>query len=330
MSTLSLFSGIGGLDLGLARAGFRIVAQCESDPFCRPVLARHWPGVPCFRDIRELVALLRPPRRLPRYLRAMAAAVRARLSDLFAVVGGFPCQDISVAGLGAGVDGGARSGLWKEMRRVIAVVRPRWVIAENVPALRTRGADRVLGDLERLGYTCWPLVVGVEHVGGPHKRHRVFILADAACAGFGADRRARRSQGHPDELGEMGHAGGAGREKRNVSGESVEPGQSCWRRDPSLADAHAIAGAAELVPGQPGHEAALARGSGRWPARPGEPRHEWEAPRLLELPMGGSVDGVPARLVRLANRNALRAYGNAVCPVVAEVVGRAVMAHGKK
>lgn len=292
MSTLSVFSGIGGFDLGLERAGFRVVAQCESDPFCRAVLARHWPGVPCFRDIRELVALLRPPRRLPRYLRARAAAVRALLSDLFAVVGGFPCQDVSVAGLGAGVEMGARSGLWKEMRRVIAVVRPRWVIVENVPALRTRGADRVLGDLERLGYACWPLVVGVEHVGGPHKRHRVFIVAHRA----------------------------GGRTRQTDADEAGTP----------MADTDPIAGTAQLIPGQPGYETPSARGSSRWPARPGQPQHDWEAPRLLELPMGGSADGVSARLVRFANRNALRAYGNAVCPVVAEVVGRAVMAHGEK
>lgn len=158
MRTLSLFSGIGGLDLGLERAGFEIVAQCEADPFARAVLRKHWPGVRCFEDVR---------------------AMDATTLDVDAVVGGFPCQDVSCAGRGLGIEHGERSGLWREFARIVREARPRWVIAENVPALRTRGADRVLGDLEAIGYTCWPLVVGAEHVGAPHRRHRVFIVAHA-------------------------------------------------------------------------------------------------------------------------------------------------------
>jgi DNA (cytosine-5)-methyltransferase 1 len=159
LTHLSLFAGIGGIDLGLSRAGSRCVGMVEIDPFCRAVLAKNFPGVPLFQDVRSFDA------------RAFAGSV-----DL--VAGGFPCQDISVAGKGAGIDG-ARSGLWSEMLRVVREVRPAWVLAENVPALRTRGADRVLGDLEGEGYACWPLLVGAGDVGAPHRRQRVWIVAHA-------------------------------------------------------------------------------------------------------------------------------------------------------
>ena len=168
MRTLSLFSGIGGLDLGLERAGFEVVGMCEQDEFCRTILAQHWPGVPLYEDVRSLGADVPFP------------------GNVECVAGGFPCQDISSAGKGAGIEG-KRSGLWFEMLRVVRLIRPRWVIAENVPALRTRGADVVLGGLEEEGYTCWPLLVGACHAGAPHRRQRVFIvgrLADASGAGL--------------------------------------------------------------------------------------------------------------------------------------------------
>ena len=139
MRVLDLFSGHGGISLGLERAGMTTAAFCEVDPYCREWLAQQWPEVPIYDDVRSLDA--------------------TALRDIDIVAGGFPCQDISVAGKGEGIDG-ARSGLWAEMFRIVCDVRPRWVLAENVPALRTRGADRVLGDLESAGYVCWPLVVG--------------------------------------------------------------------------------------------------------------------------------------------------------------------------
>lgn len=155
MDVLDLFSGTGGFSLGLERAGFRTRAFCEADPFCREWLGQQWPGVPIYPDIRALDG-------------------RA-IGFLDVVCGGFPCQDVSAAGKGEGLDG-ARSGLWFEMLRVVREVWPTWVVAENVPALRTRGADRVLGDLEESGYAAWPFVVGARHVGAPHKRDRAWII----------------------------------------------------------------------------------------------------------------------------------------------------------
>ena len=168
---LDLFSGIGGMALGFQRAGLRPVAFCEQNGFARRVLARAWPDIRCYSDIRQLSA---------RQLQA------DRIPHADVLCGGFPCQDISAAGQGAGIDG-ARSGLWFEMLRLVCECRPDWVVAENVPALRVRGADRVLAGLEAAGYACWPVVVGAAHAGAPHRRGRAFILAHTPRPGL-ADR----------------------------------------------------------------------------------------------------------------------------------------------
>jgi DNA (cytosine-5)-methyltransferase 1 len=161
----SLFSGIGGIDLGLERAGMRVVWQVECDPFCVNVLERHWPAVHRRRDVR--------------------LATAANLGPCDLVAGGFPCQDISAAGKGAGIERGHRSGLWREFARLVGELRPCWVLVENVPALRRRGGDIVLGDLEAQGYACGPLVVGARHVGAPHRRDRVWIVGRRLGDGHG-------------------------------------------------------------------------------------------------------------------------------------------------
>ncbi len=161
MNVGSLFSGIGGIDLGLERAGMRVSWQCEIDPWCRGILARHWPDTPQYGDIRTIDA------DTPRV-------------DVLA--GGFPCQPVSLAGKGlAQAD---ERWLWPEFARCIRVLRPRYVIAENVPGLLTRGLDLVLADLAALGFDAEWTVFGARDVGAPHKRDRVWIVAaDAACGG---------------------------------------------------------------------------------------------------------------------------------------------------
>ncbi|REK40913.1 MAG: DNA (cytosine-5-)-methyltransferase [Actinobacteria bacterium] len=155
MRFVSLFAGIGGLDLGLERAGMECVAQVEIDPFCRAVLAKHWPDVPRFEDVRD------DPRGWP-------------ASDM--LVGGFPCQDVSNAGRRAGISA-ARSGLYRQVVRALRVVRPPYALLENVAALLGRGMGRVLGDLAASGYdTEWDCLSACA-VGAPHHRDRVFILA---------------------------------------------------------------------------------------------------------------------------------------------------------
>ncbi len=172
VTVLDVFSGIGGFSLGLHWAGMRTIAFCEQDEFCRRVLARHWPGIPVYTDIRTLTG---------KGLHADGVPWPALLC------GGFPCQDISQAGRGAGL-AGSRSGLWAEMARLVAECGPRWVVVENVPGLRSRGADRVMCELEALGYACWPVVVGAGHAGAPHRRERVWVVAEAVRADCGGAR----------------------------------------------------------------------------------------------------------------------------------------------
>ncbi|MCP4449686.1 MAG: DNA cytosine methyltransferase, partial [Myxococcales bacterium] len=125
MNILSLFAGIGGLELGLERAGLGTTRwQVELEPFNRKVLAAHWPDAERFADVRDVSAEDFP--------------------GCDVICGGFPCQDISLAGKGEGIDG-QRSGLWREFARLIGEIRPRIVVVENVPDLAVRGLGRVLG-----------------------------------------------------------------------------------------------------------------------------------------------------------------------------------------
>ena len=163
----SLFAGIGGFDLGFEQAGMACKWQVEIDDYANTILSKHWPDVPKFRDVREF-----PPRPVSPWL---GANWRQKFeSDI--ILGGFPCQDISYAGLGAGLDG-ERSGLFFEAIRVVRELRPRVVVLENVAALFTRGLDRVLGTLASIGYDAEWHCVSAAAVGAIHRRERVFIIA---------------------------------------------------------------------------------------------------------------------------------------------------------
>jgi len=163
----SLFSGIGGLDLGLERAGMKILWQCENDPFCQKVLRKHWPEVELFDDVRRLDGRTVVP--------------------VDVLCGGFPCQDVSSAGKRRGIDEGTRSGLWWEFLRIIREVKPRWVVVENVSGLLTiddsRGFGRVLDGLADAGYVSEWKCYRAHEFGLPHSRLRVFIVAYSQCDG---------------------------------------------------------------------------------------------------------------------------------------------------
>lgn len=195
---LDLFSGIGGFSLGLERTGgFKTVAFCEIDDYCAKVLNRHWSNVPVYRDVRQLSA------------ERLAADGIGRI-DL--ICGGFPCQDISWAGPGAGL-AGERSGLWSEFARLIREIRPRYVLVENVAALLKRGLSAVLGDLASLGFDAEWSTVSACSVGAPHMRQRVFVVAYAN----GLDGRPRVR--HP-----------AARQVRQVQAfDSLEGARAGWR-----------------------------------------------------------------------------------------------------
>jgi DNA (cytosine-5)-methyltransferase 1 len=161
LRVLDLFSGIGGFSLGLERTGgFETVAFCEIEPYCRKVLSKHWPKVKQYDDVRTLTA----------------DQLNRDGIEPNAICGGFPCQDISASGKGAGIDGG-RSGLWLEMGRLIREIRPRVVIVENVGALAFRGLGRVLGDLAEMGLDAEWYCIPASALGAPHPRERLWIVA---------------------------------------------------------------------------------------------------------------------------------------------------------
>lgn len=167
---LDLFSGIGGFSLGLERTGgFETVAFCEIEEFPRKILAKHWPGVPIYEDVRELTA---------ERLRADGIAA----VDI--ITGGFPCQDISTAGKQAGIAEGTRSGLWSEIVRLACETQPRFIIVENVSNLLAGPSDRpgswfgrVLADLASIRYDAEWHCIPASYVGAQHGRDRVWILA---------------------------------------------------------------------------------------------------------------------------------------------------------
>lgn len=162
MNVLSLFAGIGGLELGLERAGMTVVGQVEINPFCRQVLAKHWPDVPRHDDVRTAVEWWTSEER----------------PQVDVICGGFPCQDISNTGARAGITG-AKSSLWGNMLHVIRVLRPRYAVIENVAALLVRGMDVVLADLHESGFDAEWSVVSACAMGAPHTRERLFLLAYA-------------------------------------------------------------------------------------------------------------------------------------------------------
>jgi DNA (cytosine-5)-methyltransferase 1 len=166
----SLFSGIGGIDLGLERAGMKVVWQVEKDPYARQVLKKHWPHAKLCTDVRDAH---------PRGWCTNGLYYKACcLEPVDLVCGGFPCQDISNAGKRGGITA-PRSGLWKEFARIVGELRPRYVLIENVPALRTRGLRAVLSDLHACGYDAEWDGVSAAALGAPQLRDRLFVVAYA-------------------------------------------------------------------------------------------------------------------------------------------------------
>ena len=163
MNVLSLFAGIGGLELGLERAGMTVVGQVEINPFCRKVLAKHWPDVPKHDDVRTALDWWQSQKR----------------PQVDVIAGGFPCQNLSKANV-HNRDGlkGEKSGLWSEYRAIVTALRPSWVIVENAPTWRD-WVPEVRRDLEEAGYRSVALVVAAGSFGAPHRRPRGVVVANS-------------------------------------------------------------------------------------------------------------------------------------------------------
>ena len=178
LTHLSLFSGIGGLDIAAEMAGIRTVGQCEWADFQTKILEKHWPDVPRWRDIRTLTA--------------ESFYERTGLRTVDIISGGFPCQPFSLAGKREGKDDDRY--LWPEMLRVIREIRPALVIGENVPGIVNLALDTVLSDLENEGYAAQPFIVPACGVDAPHRRDRVCIVAYAGP--WSCDRRLWSNEHH--------------------------------------------------------------------------------------------------------------------------------------
>jgi DNA (cytosine-5)-methyltransferase 1 len=273
----SLFSGIGGLELGFEMTGeFTTVAQVELNEWACQVLEKHWPNVLRFNDVREVG--------------------RHNLPECDVIVGGFPCQDVSLAGRGAGLEG-ERSGLWWEFHRIISEVRPRVAVVENVPGLFVRGFDAVLGSLAEIGYDASWEVVSAASQGAPHIRERVFIVA---YPGRGSSGGREGSQPGHDLAGQYGlHLNRA-----QAANQPERPGADAT-------DAHGERREEQHAP-------RVAGDAGRAPWRVDTRGGQW----AIEPAIRRVVDGVPRRVDRL------RGLGNAVVPQVAYFVAQRVLASG--
>jgi DNA (cytosine-5)-methyltransferase 1 len=157
----SLFSGIGGIDLAFTWAGFDVRFQVEIEPFCQAVLRKHapqyWPNARIHDDVTKVTG--------------------GELGSVDVMVGGFPCQDVSIAGSRKGIKQGTRSGLWIEFARLIGEIRPRIVMLENVAAITTLGGTQVVADLTALGYDAEWGVIPASATGAPHRRERWWLVA---------------------------------------------------------------------------------------------------------------------------------------------------------
>ena len=299
MNVLDLFSGIGGFSVGLEKAGFNTVAFCEIEPYCRAVLERHWPDTPIYDDVRSLTG---------EQLRADGL-----VPDV--IVGGYPCQPFSLAGVRRGEKDDRH--LWPEVRRLVAEIRPAWCIFENVAGHITMGLDEVLSDLETEGYAARPFVIPACGVDAPHRRDRVWIVGHAQYDGPSASgnigfiqgeqsgsekavEQSARTSKRTNDVGDTqrGRQSGdarrrSGQEPENGCADVADTGSQGLQRDVRQGQAS--------QKGQPQRHTPQC---GRWPTEPN---------------VGRVANGVPARSHRI------KALGNAVVPQIPEVIGRIIM-----
>jgi DNA (cytosine-5)-methyltransferase 1 len=327
LKTLDLFAGIGGFSLGLERTGgFETAAFCEIDKKAQLVLRKHWPNVPIFEDVSEL----------------SKEKLDAEGVNIDVITGGFPCQDISLAGKGAGLEG-ERSGLWFQFHRLIKEIQPRYALIENVSALRSRGLDTVLRGLSEIGYDAEWHCIPASAVGAPHRRDRVWIVAYPNGSGPYAsalpgvhqgEAGAGARDGEPERLrGAL--ASGAVADAQHSAGWAVDPGGCgvgrahngvCGRQEATGRIAERSSPVADSVrsrrsagiPAQGyGQEGVskiadhLGDRLGRWTGG-----DYWS----VEPDVGRVAHGVPNRVDRL------KQLGNAVVPQIPQLLGHAILA----
>ena len=317
MKVGSLFTGIGGIDLGLERAGMSIGWHAEVDSYCCRVLRKHWPDVPNLGDVRTINW--------------------ENVPHVDVIAGGYPCQPFSLAGARGGTDDPRH--LWPVMANAIRQLRPRFALLENVAGHLSMGFGDVLGELAEIGYDAEWDCVPAAAVGAPHRRDRVFVIAYPNRHGEPTSAQHGKTSG--DVATDPDGGGLRGKPQQAGSAGTSEPEPNGAHRNVSDPDG---AGLTEAVSGRPRTARAIADHNGgfrsvanparehgnrrgkRWPVpRPetferttGRGSSDW-AGWAVEPDVGRVAYGVPHRVDRL------RALGNAVVPQVAEHLGRIIM-----
>ena len=304
MKVLDLFSGIGGFSLGLEWAGMSTVAMCEKDPYCRKILAKHWPDLTIHEDIRNLDG-------------------KEYRNSIDLVAGGFPCQPFSVAGKRKGANDDRH--LWPEMLRVIKESKPRWVIGENVFGFINMALDDVQADLEREHYEVRKFVLPAVAVDAKHRRDRIFLVAysnspavwniperqaqgrdniqagrkaitphDGPSQSMANTNSPRELQQKGDQQKSWGWSGNSSQDVANSYGEGLEIGQGFREHAQSELSTFERSGC--------------------------EDRAVWSA----EPCVGRVADGVPNRVDRI------KGLGNAVVPQLIQAIGELVIEADKE
>jgi DNA (cytosine-5)-methyltransferase 1 len=307
---LDLFSGIGGFSLGLERAGMKTVAFCEIEEYPRKVLNKHWPDVPIYEDVRNVTA---------ERLRSDG------IGRIDVVTGGFPCQDISVAGNQKGIIEGDRSSLWGELCRIIGDIRPSYAIVENVTALISgdngRWFGKVLGDLAEIGYDCEWHCIPASELGAHHHRDRVWIICYPQHVGQFAT-----------EIRESNQAGNGSNQKRaGPTSEFTRSSDSKTLGDPQIIVSHECnpesepcgSGSQIWESGRASIENNLSNTKGEQGGRIFKSQIQSYTPAScwwdVESRVGRVANGIPDRTHRL------KGLGNAVVPQIPELIGRAII-----
>lgn len=342
LNVLDLFSGIGGFSVGLHRTGgFRTVAFCETDEFCRAILGKHYPEVKCLGDIRNVHYFRRTLRESVEHGAYTDVWTTKGGIGIDVVCGGFPCQDISVAGKQEGIDG-KRSGLWKEMFRLIDETRPGYAVIENVAALRNNGLATVLKDIWSIGYDAEWNIVSAAEVGAPHLRERIWIVAypgggehdNVVCEEVSAQQEIHRPKNRiftADFVSNLrgraiAHALDAGAEGQ-YRGQDEVPERRERGEDTGVREAPNAYGPRLETQGSEQSPAGIAgrdQGGGS----------HWET---VEPPVCGVDDGLPIGMDRAHNARGLKAViererkerikalGNSIVPEIAKLIGLAIL-----
>lgn len=312
LKVLDLFSGIGGFSLGLERAGMETVAFCEQDKHCQKVLKKHWPEIPIFEDVKTLKA--------------------KNLNEPIDVIcGGFPCQDVSIAGQKKGfkddLEKRTRSGLWEEFARIIKEVKPRYAIIENVANLRNLGLNQVIKDLWKIGYACEWHIISARSIGAPHLRERIWIIAyPNSDTIWEQSRRGIRKKGQNEVLirntgknGETSHANSKRLERCNVPG-SGNKTISQERLSFNCIDGSSSYPSNTDMPRLWKPFTSEEEKSQWWAETTSSFRTRWE----VESRIRRVDDGLSAGMER-DRKERIKQLGNSVVPQIPEIIGRAIM-----